>query len=115
MWSTKYRKQIIVGEIELELKKIMQEIAKEKEFEIKYMEMMPDHIHVFVSAPPKIAPSYIFKMLKGISARKLFVKFPQMQSKLWGGHLWNPSTYIETVGHVSEDVVKKYIEDQKQK
>jgi putative transposase len=115
VWSTKYRKQVIKSSIETELKKILLNIADEKGFIIKYMEVMPDHIHVFASAAPKISPSYIYKMLKGISARKLFLKFPKLQSQLWKGHLWNPSTYIETVGHVSEDVIKKYIEDQKQK
>jgi len=113
VWSTKYRKQIIKGTVETEFKKLMKEIAIEKSFEIKYMEVMPDHVHVFVSAAPKFAPSYIYKMLKGISARRLFLKFPKLQSQLWKGHLWNPSTYVETVGHVSEDVIKKYIEDQK--
>lgn len=79
--------------------------------------LKPDRtcVHVFVSAAPKYKSSYIYKILKGISARKLFLKHPTIKKKLWGGHLWNPSTYIETVGHVSEDVIKKYIEDQKSK
>lgn len=71
-----------------------------------------DHIHVFASAHPKIAPSYIVKMLKGISGRKLFLTFPEMKSKLWKGHLWNSSYYIETVGSSSEEAIKKYIEKQ---
>jgi putative transposase len=115
VWSTKYRRQVIKGAVEMELKKIFDEVASEKGFVIKYVEVMPDHVHVFASAQPKVAPSYIYKMLKGISARRLFLKFPKLQRQLWGGHLWNPSTYIETVGHVSEDVVKKYIEEQKSK
>lgn len=115
VWSTKYRKQVIAGMVEKSLKEILYEIASEKGFEIKYLETMPDHVHAFVSAAPKYAPSYIYKMLKGISARKIFLKHPAIKKKLWGGHLWNQSTYIETVGHVSEDVIKKYIEDQKKK
>ena len=54
-------------------------------------------------------------MLKGISARRLFVEFPSLKSKLWKGHLWNPATYTETVGHVSESTILRYIEDQKSK
>lgn len=72
-----------------------------------------DHIHVFASAHPKIAPSYIVKMLKGISGRKLFLQFPEIKQKLWKGHLWNSSFYIETVGSISEETVKRYIENQK--
>lgn len=76
---------------------------------------MPDHIHVFASAHPKIAPGYIYKTLKGISARKIFIEFPDIKQKLWKGKLWNPATYIETIGHISEDTVMKYIQDQKNK
>ncbi len=72
-----------------------------------------DHTHLFISAHPKISPSYMAKMIKGISARRLFLKFPELKTKLWKGHLWNPSYYVETIGSVSEEAVKKYIENQK--
>jgi putative transposase len=88
-------------------------IAKEKGFVIKSMEVMPDHVHVFISSHPKHSPSYIYKMLKGISGRKLFIEFPKIKRSLWKGQLWNPSTYIETIGHISEETIKKYIEDQR--
>lgn len=114
VWSVKYRRKVLTAEIEHYLKGLFQEIAQEKEFEVAMMEVgEQDHIHVFASAHPKIAPSYIVKMLKGISARKLFLKFPQLKKRLWGGHLWNNSFYIETVGSISEDVIRKYIENQK--
>lgn len=114
VWSVKYRRKVLTSEIESYLKDLFQEIAQEKEFEIAMMEVgEQDHIHVFASAHPKIAPSYIVKMLKGISARKLFLKFPQLKKGLRGGHLWNSSFYIETVGSISEDVIRKYIENQK--
>lgn len=114
VWSVKYRRKVLTSEIESYLKDLFQEIAQEKEFEIAMMEVgEQDHIHVFASAHPKIAPSYIVKMLKGISARKLFLKFPQLKKGLRDGHLWNSSFYIETVGSISEDVIRKYIENQK--
>lgn len=113
VWSTKYRKKIIEGRIEERLKEIFKSISEEKDFVIQTMETMPDHIHIFVTAHPKIAPSYIIKMLKGISARKIFLEFPEIKSKLWKGHLWNSSFYIETVGSVSEETIRKYIENQK--
>ena len=74
---------------------------------------MEDHVHIFVSAHPKISPSYIVKMSKGISGRLLLREYPELRKKLWKGKLWNPSYYIETIGHISETTVKKYIEDQK--
>lgn len=113
VWSVKYRRKVLTCEIEKYLKELFQEIAKEKGFEVVMMEVgEQDHIHVFASAHPKVAPSYIVKMLKGISGRKLFLQFPEIKQKLWKGHLWNSSFYIETVGSISEDVIKKYLEKQ---
>lgn len=115
VWSVKYRRPIIKDQIEKSLKEILLNIGKEKGFEIKEIELMSDHVHVFVSAKPKISASYIYKMLKGISGRRLFLKHPEIKEKLWKGHLWNPSTYVETVGHISQETVEKYIQDQKKK
>ncbi|MNG21281.1 Transposase IS200 like protein [compost metagenome] len=72
-----------------------------------------DHVHVFASAHPKVAPSYIVQMLKGIGGRKLFLQFPEITQKLWKGHLWNNSFYIETVGSISEETIRTYIKNQK--
>jgi putative transposase len=113
VWSTKYRRKVIEGDIEIRLKSLFQEIADEFEFQIKEMEVMPDHCHVFVSCHPKKSPSDIVKCLKGITARKLLQEFPKIKKKLWGGHLWNPSYYIGTVGNMSKDVVLRYIQNQK--
>ena len=113
VWSVKYRRKVLVGDIEKSLKIILMDIANEKGFSIKEMECDKDHIHVFAQAKPKISPGYIYKMLKGISARRLFIIHPELKLKLWGGHLWNPSTYIETIGHISEETILKYIQDQK--
>lgn len=114
VWSVKYRRSVLSTEIEAYLKELFQEIAQEKEFEVVMVEVgEKDHVHVFASAHPKIAPSYIVKMLKGISGRKLFLKFPQLKKRLGGGHLWNSSFFIETIGSISEQAIKKYIENQK--
>jgi len=114
VWSVKYRRSVLSTEIEAYLKELFQEIAQEKQFEVVMVEVgEKDHVHVFASAHPKIAPSYIVKMLKGISGRKLFLKFPQLKKRLRGGHLWNSSFFIETIGSISEQAIKKYIENQK--
>lgn len=96
-----------------ELKQILYDIADDKGFIIQSCEIgNNDHIHLFVSAHPKLSPSYIVKMLKGISGRKLFLNYPEISDKLWKGTLWNNSYYIETIGSISEDVIKQYIEKQ---
>ena len=113
VWSVKYRKAVLEGGIDEKLKEMMKQIAAEKGFIIHTMEVMPDHVHVFVSAHPKIAPSYIVKMLKGISGRWLMMRYAELKQKLWKGSLWNTSFYIETIGSVSEEAIKMYIDHQK--
>lgn len=114
VWSVKDRRKVLTNKIEQRLKEIFEEVAEDKEFIIQKVEVEElDHIHVFASAHPKIAPSYIVKMLKGISGRKILLEFPEIQQKLWKGELWNPSFFLETIGSVSEDAIKKYIDKQK--
>lgn len=116
VWSTKYRRKVLNSKIETRLKELFQEIADEKEFVVHLAEVgEQDHIHVFVSAHPKISISYIAKMLKGISGRKLLREFPEIKEKLWKGELWNPSFYVETVGSTSEENIRRYIENQSKK
>lgn len=66
-----------------------------------------DHVHCFVSAPPKLSITAIVKYLKGITGRKLFERFPEIREQLWKGELWNHSYYVETVGSVSEENIHK--------
>ena len=115
VYSTKYRKKVLIGEIAEELKKVNEEIATNNDIELHEQEVMPDHVHLFVSAHPKYSPSKIVKILKGGSARKLFLKYPELRNKLWKGHLWNPSYYVGTVGDITRDVVEKYIAMQRVK
>ena len=65
-----------------------------------------------MTAPPKMSPSLLVQYLKGITGRKLMEQFPQLRQKLWKGELWNHSYYVETVGDVSAETIRKYIEHQ---
>ena len=71
-----------------------------------------DHVQCFITAPPKLSVTTIVKYLKGITGRKLYEQFPEMRNKLWKGQLWNHSYYCETIGSVSEENIKRYIEKQ---
>ena len=113
VWSTKYRRKVLNEIIEKRLKAILNNVAYKKGFEIAEIEVgQQDYVHVFVSAIPKISISYIAKMLKGISGRLLMKEFPEIQVKLWNGELWNPSYYVETIGSISEEAIRKYIQNQ---
>ena len=113
VWSTKYRRKVLTSEIEARLKEILATVGKQKGFEIFEIEVITkDHVHVFVSAIPKISISYIAKMMKGISGRLLLKEFPEISKELWNGELWNPSYYVETLGSVSEEAIREYIQNQ---
>lgn len=111
--SVKYRRKIITPEIESYMRDLIQHIASDKGFEVAEFESVEgDHVHLFVSAPPKLSPSLIVQYLKGITGRKLYEQYPDLRSKLWKGELWNHSYYIETIGDVSSETIRKYIEHQ---
>lgn len=83
-------------------------------WELQQIEIMPDHVHCFISAPPAVAPTDIVKTLKSVSAIAVFTQFPQLKGqKFWGSGLWSKSYYVGTVGDMSEKVVLNYIAKQK--
>lgn len=113
VWCVKYRKPLLTGKVAEHLKGLLHQVARDNGFTIETMEIMPDHVHLFVRATPNHLVASMVKALKGVTARFLFKEFPELKKELWGGHLWNPSYYVGTVGHISEETVRKYIESQK--
>ena len=114
VWCVKYRRKVLVGNIETRLYELLHLIAEEKGFSVVQCKVGEgDHVHCFVSAPPKISVTAIVKYLKGISGNRLFHEFPQLRQHLWKGQLWNGSYFVETIGSTSEDNIKRYIEHQK--
>ena len=113
VWSVKYRRKVITPEVEAFMREVILQVAADKGFTVDSFESGGgDHVHLFVSAPPKLSPSIIVQYLKGITGRKLYARFPDLKDQLWKGELWNHSYYIETVGSVSADTVRRYIERQ---
>jgi putative transposase len=113
IWCPKYRRKVLVGDVEKRLKELLIEKAEAKGFSIDIMEVMPDHVHVFVKSQPRLSPQYLANQLKGYTSRMLRKEFPTLKSRL--PTLWTRSYYVESVGHISEEVVRKYINDQKNK
>lgn len=103
----------MTSQISNRLYELVQYIANEKDFSIIDCKVGDnDHVHCFISAPPKISVTQIVKYLKGISGNALLKEFPEIRKKLWKGQLWNGSYFCETIGSTSEDNIKKYIERQ---
>ena len=99
-------------ELKNKLKKILQSIADYKGVTIQSMDVMSDHVQLLIKFPPKFAASDVVKSFKGSSAREWFKAFPNDREKLWKGHLWSNTFFMSTIGSISEDVVKQYIENQ---
>lgn len=94
--------------METELKSICQQVGKDNGFTVSQLEVgNKDHVHCFITVTPNIQISTIVKMLKGTSVRLLFQRFPILRQKLYKHRLWNPSYYVETIGSISEDSIKK--------
>ena len=113
VWIPKYRKKILDGEIRDYLKEVFEKIAEEYEFEIDKIGVMEDHVHIFMGAPPRYSPAQLVQIMKSISAREVFKKYPNLRKQLWAGELWNDGYFVRSVGDdVIADVIRKYIEYQ---
>ena len=111
VWAPKYRKWILRGDIQDRVKSIFQEIAIANEFEIDTMEVSADHVHIFLSFPPRYSISRVVAMLKSISASVIFREYPGVKKQLWGGEFWEDGYFVRTVGDkVTAEVIRKYIE-----
>lgn len=111
-FCTKRRKRILIGDIVTETENKINEICKQNEIVIDKISVMPDHVHLFVSAKPTLAPHKIVNLIKSETSVFLRNKYPQTKKLPC---MWSPAYYIGTVGCVSESVVKMYIENQKSK
>ena len=111
IWCPKYRRKVLVGAIADRLKELLAQKAAELGCELDMLEVMPDHVHVFVKATPVHAPHYIVQQLKGFTSHELRKEFPQLKSRL--PSLWTRAYYCAAVGHISADTIRRYIEDQK--
>jgi len=90
---------------------VIREIAENHGFEIDTMEIAQDHMHIFLSFPPRYSTSRVVGMLKSISARVIFEEHPEVKKDLWGGEFWEDGYFVRTVGDkVTAEVIRKYIE-----
>lgn len=111
IFATKYRRPILTGEVEAPLKDCFEKVSEKYGFKIIEMEIMPDHVHLLMSVNPEFGINTAVSRIKGASARFIGENFPNVKSRV--PCIWTSSKFISTVGAVSLDVVKKYIEDQK--
>ena len=111
VWCPKYRRKVLHGAIAERLKELLLEKAEALGVTVEGLEVLSDHVHLFVAASPTDAPQYLANQFKGYSSRVLRDEFPGLKSRL--PSLWSRSYYVGSAGHVSADAIQKYIEQQK--
>jgi putative transposase len=111
IWCPKYRRPVLVNNVDVELKNIIQQVVSECRAEIIELEIMPDHVHLLVEVDPQFGIHKLIKRIKGYSSRILRQKFPWLKSRL--PTLWTNSYFVSTVGGAPLEIIKQYIERQK--
>src|SRR5260370_25137599 len=99
---------MLTGEVQVETKQLSTECSRKHGLTILGMETDEEHIHVFVSAPPRFRPAWIANLLKGYSSRFLREKFPHLKKVCGKDHLWTSSYYVGTAGAVSAETIRRY-------
>lgn len=111
VWCPKYRRPVITNDVADRLKQIIREVAAERECKIIELETMPDHVHLLVECDPQYGIHRLVKQIKGRSSRVLRQEFPSLKSRLPA--LWTNSYFVATVGGATLEVVKQYVENQR--
>jgi putative transposase len=110
VFCPRYRRKALIGEVEKRLKELLPLICQEIEVNIVALEVMPDHVHVFLNALPSMSPSDIMAKVKGVTSRRLRQEFKHLRHL---PSLWTRSFFRSTAGNVSSETVQRYIEEQK--
>ena len=112
VWITKYRYKILSGKIAYRLRELIRQGCEARNIIIVKGSISKDHVHMLVSCPPNISVSDMMQYLKGRSSRKLQEEFPELKKKYWGQHLWATGYFCRSVGTVTDEIIRDYIEKQ---
>ena len=113
VWITKYRYPVLLGDVGERARELLREIARSLEMTIYAGAINRDHVHMLISIPPHLSVSKAVQYLKGKSSNRLLSDFPALRKRYWGQHLWGRGYWVASSGNVTDEVWKKYIEDQK--
>ena len=111
VWCPKYRRDVIGGTVDVRLKEIIREVCAERDAPIEAIETMPDHVHLLVVCDPQYGIHRLVKQIKGRSSRLLRQEFPHLKSRM--PTLWTNSYFVATTGGATLEVIKRYVENQR--
>jgi len=112
LFIPKYRKPILRGEIGERAREIIREVCKANDIEILKGHIRPDHVHLLLSVPPSMSPSRVMNAIKGRTSNRLMRDFRTLNRQYWGRRLWARGYFVATSGNVTDDVLRRYIEEQ---
>ena len=111
VWATKYRYKVLSGNVRLRARDICRQVCGENGVEILHGVLSKDHVHMFVSVPPKIAVADLVRKMKGRSSYKLQREFPELKKRYWGRKFWGRGYFSTTNGAITEDAVLQYLDN----
>lgn len=112
IWATKYRYPVLRGSVASRVRELIRQGCTARGITILQGSVGKEHIHLLISCPPSIAPSKLMQYLKGRTSRLLQEQFPELQKRYWGQHLWARGYFCATVGSVTEEMIRNYIDNQ---
>ena len=112
VWVTKYRYKVLNKQISFRLRELIRQGCEARNITIIRGSIGKDHVYMLIGCSPNIAPSKIVQYLKGRSSRLIQDEFPELKKRYWGQHLWARGYFCATVGNVTEETIKNYIENQ---
>lgn len=110
IWCSKYRKKLLVGRIAVLLKLGIPHLCADEEWAIETLDIQPDHVRLVITVPPSVTPSEVAHQIKEETARVVFKRFPEVKNECPDGELWSSSYYVGSVGDISLDAVREYID-----
>ena len=112
VWTTKYRKALLVGDAALRVRDLIREICGDHKIKIMKGHVSKDHVHLLVPIPPEVTISRMVQWLKGKTAYKVMMEFPQIKKQYWGQHMWARGYFCCSTGNVTDEIIAEYIAHQ---
>ena len=113
VWIPRYRRKVLTGDVAQRLEELIGEICAARDWEVEALSVQAEHVHLFVSCPPRDAPAKVMNVIKSRTARELYAEFRGLRRSHWGGKLWATGYYVGSAGeHVTSDLIKRYIKYQ---
>ena len=109
VWITKYRYEVLTKEVGYRIRELIRQVCSQNDIQIIRGVVSKDHVHLYISYPPKYSVSDLIKWFKGRSSRKIQEEFPQLGKRYWGKHFWGIGYAAFSSGHVTDEMIQEYL------